>query len=137
MRVIKTSELTKDSIGDFSNDEVLWIYNGLDCLVTHEIYGILKEQLDPKDTLVTYEFERSLQSPIFDIMSRGFKVDTEAKEKVRQDIIQRLRDLSGMEKVGVGKWKITNPEALIQELAYAIWDKPINPCVTPSCAFAI
>lgn len=51
------------------------IYNGLDCCVTHEIYGTLTQQKDEHSRLI-YNFSRALQAPVLEMMLRGIRVDT-------------------------------------------------------------
>jgi DNA polymerase-1 len=63
---------------DGSKTEALWVYNGLDTCVTHEILSVLLPQLDPT-TRATYDFELALQAPVLDMQLRGVLVDQYAR----------------------------------------------------------
>lgn len=66
--------------------ERLWIYNGLDCMVTAEVLSVIEKQLD-ETTSLTYKFSRDLQGPVLDMSTRGTLVDAMIKE-------QKIKDLS-------------------------------------------
>lgn len=55
------------------------VYNGFDSCITHEI-DEKRQGLSRNDTLI-YDFERALQAPVLEMMSRGFRVDIEEREK--------------------------------------------------------
>lgn len=68
------------------------IYNGLDCLVTAEIFenmGDLLEQAEPM-----YSFERALQAPVMEMMLRGMLIDPGAREIGIKKLRTRLRLLA-------------------------------------------
>ena len=73
-----------------SEDEKLWIYNGLDCCVTAEVLGALIPQLD-NQTRATYEFSKALQAPVLEMKIRGVLVDQERRDEVTE---QYRRDLA-------------------------------------------
>ena len=124
MRIIKTNTVDLEGL---SRDEVLWIYNGLDNLITNEIYHTLKPQLDPKDTAITYEFELAMQGPAFDMMRRGFRLNHTLRLARITEIEAKLHVLGGMKRAEKGtKWAIKNTDAVIQRYALSIWDKPLN-----------
>ncbi len=124
MRIIRTDQVDLEGL---SADEVLWIYNGLDNLITNEIYHTLKPQLDPKDTAITYEFELAMQGPAFDMMNRGFRLDHALRLARITEIEKRLDVLGGMKRVAKGaKWSVENEGAVIQRYAREIWGKPLN-----------
>lgn len=89
--------------------ENLQIYNGLDCMLTLEIYQTLQRQYNSEP--ISYRFALALQAPILEIMLRGFAID----ETERQSGIKRLRQTLGQ------------LDTLLQRYAYAVWDKPLNP----------
>jgi DNA polymerase I-like protein with 3'-5' exonuclease and polymerase domains len=108
-------------------DETLWLYNGLDSLLTHEIWQKLSPSLGP-----TYRFERLQLGPVMSLMRRGFAVDTAARDAAiagPEGLIARAYRLGGMTKIdknGKGTWKVTDESALLQRLAKIIWGKPLN-----------
>lgn len=91
MKIIDTSTLTTlDCLDKFSESELLWIYNGLDCGITFEIRDKLKAQLDPITERV-YNFERALMAPIFEMEYRGVLIDDFHRRKVIEELGQ-LKD---------------------------------------------
>lgn len=86
------------------------VYNALDCCLTHEILSKLSEQKSLAEP--TYSFELALQAPVLEMMLRGFRVDPGAREKATRQL--RDHDLPHLDNI-------------IQTLAHAIWDKPLNP----------
>lgn len=105
MPIIKTHELRQDEV----HERNLQIYNGLDCLVTLEVFEELGRLFN--DPPVVYSFERALQAPALEMMLRGFRVD----EYERQKSIARLRI------------QIVEMQEILNEFAIAVWDKPLNP----------
>src|SRR5580765_6139064 len=90
MKAIQTDQL---SPGDrIPSVEKHWIYNGLDCAVTLEVFHHIEQQLDNLSG-ATYAFERDLQGPILDMNLRGILVDQEARRLAifgYQQIVDRL-----------------------------------------------
>jgi len=72
MKSIRT-DLIKPST-KYSSDEELWIYNGLDCMVTMEVLEQCLPQLD-NSTAGTYALSRALQAPVLDMSMRGVLVN--------------------------------------------------------------
>lgn len=93
-----------------SSDEVLYVYNGLDCCVTSQIFSHLSTLIDPQRRLV-YNFEMELQVLALEMMERGLAVDrqliSDTCSKLENNT-ERLRDL-------------------INRYASAIWGKGLNP----------
>lgn len=79
MRIVRTHEDNQNSIPD--QQELDWIYNGLDCTITHKVFSALHEQLDPH-TADIYAFSRALQAPAMEMRTRGVLVDAQRKAKV-------------------------------------------------------
>ena len=67
-----------------SETERLWIYNGLDCCVTHEVCGELLPQLD-NNTSSVYALSRALQAPVLEMNLRGVLIDERARSKAVAD----------------------------------------------------
>jgi len=85
------------------------IYNGLDCMLTLEIFEEITRGTN-RD-LTSYNFSRALQGPILEIMLRGFRVDKSA----RHNAVARLRA------------RETRLRYQLNAFAQAVWDKPLNP----------
>lgn len=66
------------------------IYNGFDCCLTSEI-DIVRQNLRQNETLI-YDFERQMQGPALEMMSRGFRVDINEREKAAISIRQKRDD---------------------------------------------
>jgi DNA polymerase-1 len=78
MKIIRTHE-TKP--GDYDGWERDQIYNGLDVLITSEVFDVLFPQLD-HHTSSTYSFSRSLQAPVLEMQLRGVLVDQVRRQEV-------------------------------------------------------
>jgi DNA polymerase-1 len=123
MRIINSAEIPPG----LRNDESLWIYNGLDCMVTHQLHDVLGAQPDPGTTELVYQFEKGLLAPALTAMRRGLRVDEDMREQLRVDLKARHRRLSGMEKNAKNAWQVVDNHAPLQLLAHAVWHKPLNP----------
>jgi len=78
MKIIATEYMTSPPS---SESEKLWIYNGLDAMVTHEVFDVIEPQLDAV-TRPTYEFSKELQGPVMEMKLRGVKIDVEERDKL-------------------------------------------------------
>ena len=107
--LIHTQTLTPESISALASSHTEQIYNGLDCCLTFEINEALKPQLGNSN--VIYDFERALQAPVMDMMQRGFRVD----------------DIERRESITTTKKILAQLDSVLQQFAYAVWDKPLNP----------
>lgn len=86
MRIVRTHETSPNSLPD--QQELDWIYNGLDCTITHKVFSALHEQLD-EHTTETYAFSRALQAPAMEMRTRGVLVDQARKAEVIDDFYNR------------------------------------------------
>lgn len=127
MRIIKTNELTPESIEGLGESVKLWVYNGLDCCVTDEV---LEAMLPGADNVTrnTYNFSLTLQAPIFEMGLRGLLVDQDRRAEVLRsyeaDIAQVEAQLDEIIRDGVGteiNWR--SPKQLM-ELLYDIMGLP-------------
>lgn len=73
-------------------NELLWAYNGLDCLLTAEILDALLPQLDAH-TSGTYDFSRALQGPALEMRLRGVRIDAARKAEVIDEYFESLEIL--------------------------------------------
>lgn len=88
----------------------LWVYNGLDCCLTYEIWEKLKTQFNT-NTAAIYKWEFSSQAVALEMMFRGFLVD---RQKVHSKIEELEQDYNYY-------------QAKLNILANAVWDKDLNP----------
>lgn len=105
MPIIDTSTLRQNDI----NSDTEFVYNGLDCALTLEIFEEISSLYNAPPDI--YSFSRALQAPVLEMMCRGFRVD----EYERQAAIRDIRQL------------ISTLERQLQILAFAVWDKELNP----------
>lgn len=77
-----------------SETETLWIYNGLDCCVTGEVFDVIQGQLD-NQTRSVYEFEKALQAPVLEMKLRGVLVDQEVRAATLQRYAKDKAQLEG------------------------------------------
>src|SRR5882724_5525467 len=89
MKIIRTHE---DRPDDFSPMQREWVYNGLDCCLTSEIFDEISPQLD-EHTGPTYEFSKALQGPVLEMRCRGVLVDQHRKNQVIEEFYDHLEKL--------------------------------------------
>lgn len=85
------------------------IYNGLDCMVTLEVFEALSRLANVPP--FAYDFSRAMQGPILEIMLRGFKVNRSTVEMVKADVHRKIATLNHN----------------LQTMAVAVWGRPLNP----------
>lgn len=83
------------------------LYNGMDSLLTHEIFGAVSALGPPPPV---YTFERALQGPFLEIMLRGFRIDPQEKEVQSRRLEAEILHLEGV----------------LNRLAHAVWGRPLN-----------
>jgi DNA polymerase I len=118
-RIIETDRVNQSKL---KAKEREWIYNGLDCLLTSEIFSVLYPQLDDH-TRRTYAFSRKLQGPVLEMRLRGVLVDQHRKNLVLDQYYETLdrleRQLERIVREGVGQvgfnWRSNNN---LKELFY-------------------
>lgn len=91
MRIIKTHETDLSTLSDFERDMA---YNGLDCLVTHDVFAATHPQLDTH-TERTYDFSRALQGPVLEMRLRGVLVDMVRRADVIDEICDEIEWVEG------------------------------------------
>jgi DNA polymerase-1 len=129
--ILDTAELNFDAL---SADENHWVYNGLDCCVTHEIFTELRSQAD-NVALATYEFSKALQAPILEMNMRGLLVNKRRKSKVVYDIKRKMERLEEQfnylvrEGVGVEPINWRSP-AQLKNLLYGVMQLPEQKKIT-------
>jgi DNA polymerase I len=125
MKTFNTHDLAEDT--PLTNPEALWVYNGLDTMVTLEVLNNITPQIDNVADN-TYTLSRSLQAPILEMNMRGISVDVEQRSKVLHSYladIQRLEaQLDTIINDGVGtsiNWR--SPKQLM-DLLYNVFQLP-------------
>lgn len=80
MKIIDTSQLTPESIERMGHNNKLWVYNGLDCCLTHEVDTELDSVLDPI-AAETYKLSLALQAPVLEMNMRGVLIDIPERDR--------------------------------------------------------
>lgn len=95
MKLFDTSTLDEKSMSLLSSDEASWVYNGLDCCVTAEVYNSLSEQLEeePESVRATYDYALDKLAPILEMSMRGTRIDESARRKSIAELSRELDDL--------------------------------------------
>lgn len=122
MKIIQTN-----SPGGLSKTENLWVYNGLDCMVTLEVLNAIEPQLD-NTTRVTYEFRKDLQAPVLEMNMRGVRVDTVTRDRViaayETDLKKISDQLARILTEGVGYNINPNSPTQLKALLYEVMRLP-------------
>jgi DNA polymerase-1 len=107
-----TAKLDEAMMKELSSDEASWIYNGLDCCVTAEIYNVLAEEIatSPPEVAATYDFALRKMAPIMEASLRGTLIDEGERQAVLREFSQKLSLL----------------DAKFQRLCLGIFDTEIN-----------
>lgn len=112
MKIFDTSTLNENSIRTLNSDEASWVYNGLDCCVTAEVYNELMDQLEtePENVRASYEQALNKLAPIMEMSLRGTKID----ESARQTTIRELQH------------ELDKVDAKFQKIMKAVVGSPLN-----------
>lgn len=89
LKIIHTHEMDPNKLSDWEKDQ---IYNGLDVVVTHDVFAALNEQRD-NITTSTYEFSKALQGPVLDMRLRGVLVNQARRAEVIDEMFERMEIL--------------------------------------------
>lgn len=100
----------KQGIPILDSNKTLWTYNGLDCAVTLELWRNLQVHRTLESDL-SYGFVNACRAPALEMMLRGLRVDMEARAYAMEDL----------------RKKISRMDEVLQKLAHAVWDMPLNP----------
>lgn len=127
MKLINTATTDFNRISN--PDEQHWIYNGLDCCVTKEIFDNLRPLADSVAQR-TYEFSKSLQAPMLEMSMRGLLVDKSARVRVIREMQQKLfrleENLTEIIRDGVGVELNWRSPSQLNNLFYNIMSMPVQ-----------
>ena len=95
MKVFDTANLNENSMRTLNSDDASWIYNGLDCCVTADVYNELMTQLstEPPNVRETYETALSKLAPFLEMSLRGTLIDESARQRTIRELEEELRKL--------------------------------------------
>ena len=103
--------LNSAELPDLDPEQTHWVYNALDCCVTHEV-GLAQDPqvLAPNQSLI-YSFERAMQAPALEMMIRGIRIDPALKQTMILEFEQKQGRL----------------QHVLNRMANAVWEKDLNP----------
>lgn len=92
MRKIDTTTLEADlDRGVFSEDEVLWLYNGLDCMITASVFKTCYALAEDRPLVLPYyEWNKSQQAISLQLTRRGTLVDITEQQALVFEFRKRL-----------------------------------------------
>lgn len=126
MKIYDTATLDASKLSPLENHV---LYNGLDALMTMEIFDQTKPRLDKDTSELVYRYERLSLGPIMTMMNRGIRIDQQKAETKAREIEFQIRALYGIEMQGVKakrKAVLINPDAQIQRIARACGHDLLN-----------
>ena len=117
MRVIHTDAIDPTDIR--TQTERDWIYNGLDCAITLEVWNIISNHFD-EHTAHTYAFSKALQGPVLEMKLRGCRVDMRQRQKVidefcdKMDFLERNLERIALDGAGMERFNWRAPKDLME-----------------------
>lgn len=124
-KIVKSSVLGK--VGRGAGDHFdLWVYNGMDCMLTYDLFERLQFVRADEDVETSYEHAKRMQYVVLDTMRQGMYVDLEEKQRVYDRLKAEHLALSGIDKNEKGSYVVVDEGAVLQRLAIAAWGKPLN-----------
>ena len=127
-KIIHTQELD-DLLPTLHPEHQYWIYNGLDCCLTADVYQSLMRTLTD-ETQATYERALDFQAPILDMMLRGTLIDQRERARVSRELQIELDELERrfdrLVTEGLGRAKINYKSHIqVKELFYDVLKLPV------------
>lgn len=127
--IINTADLDKRSIA-LTEDENHWVYNGLDCCVTREIFDELDSVIDPT-ARHTYNFAKSLQAPVLEMNLRGVLINQNRRRKVVAEMERKKAILERqLNRLLLGVFDVTGfnwaSPAQVKTLLYSVMNLPVQ-----------
>ncbi|HEX4500591.1 MAG TPA: DNA polymerase [Scandinavium sp.] len=125
MKIIYTDKLERPPS---SETEKLWIYNGLDTMVTQEVFRAIETDLN-ETTRATYEFSKALQGPTMEMKLRGVRIDVQVRDQLVRDFESEIGEIEyHLQRIligGVGVSAINwRSPAQVSNLLYNVLDCP-------------
>lgn len=127
MQIIKTESLDPSSL---SADYNHWIYNGLDCCVTYEVFNNLYPMLDDQSSSI-YNFSKELQAPVLEMVLRGILVNQNRRRRVVKEMKEKMTRLENnlflilKEGIGVENFNWRSPDQ-VGKLFYNVMNLPVQ-----------
>lgn len=84
VKIIDTGDMLPGQ--QFDPDTTSWIYNGLDCALTAEIWSALRADATPESDYIYYNISQPLCGPILDMNMAGILVDPVTLHKMRSKL---------------------------------------------------
>ena len=91
MRIINTATSNPEDFSKFDNDQ---IYNGLDVIITRQVWNAIEPQFNSNEHpefRQTYEFSKALQGPVLEMNARGICIDNIRKAQVIDEFYDKPR----------------------------------------------
>lgn len=92
MSMILDSTTIDDKADELSNSEIYWLYNGLDCCVTYDVFNTLDAQMDDVSR-ATYNTSIATLAPVMEMMLEGLPVSLSRRSEVEGIYRDRLAKL--------------------------------------------
>jgi len=83
------------TLGSMDDHTKLQVYNGLDCMMTEEIFQVLDSKCD-EISRRTYNFERALMGPVLHMSTRGLLVDVATRAELIMELSEQAQKLLNM-----------------------------------------
>lgn len=90
-------------------EQTHWVYNALDCCVTHEV-GLAQDPQIKANSALIYSFERAMQAPALEMMIRGIKVDPALQQTMILEYEAKQARL----------------QHILNQMANAVWERNLN-----------
>lgn len=94
MRILKTnSQIPSENPQGVI--ETLWAYNGLDVMLTQEIFGVIQPMLDKFGVTQVYNYEKAMMGPVMEMQCRGTLIDMNERETMIYELEKKYKTLIG------------------------------------------
>lgn len=78
-----------------SATEILWVYNGLDVMLTQEIYSAIQPMLSKFGVEAVYNYEKAMMGPVMEMQCRGTLIDMNERERMISILEEKYSTLVG------------------------------------------
>tara|TARA_R110000803_G_scaffold80261_5_gene146056 strand:- start:3154 stop:4752 length:1599 start_codon:yes stop_codon:yes gene_type:complete len=96
-------------IGSLTKQELFYLYNGMDCLITYQLRDILLPKVE-EEAVAPYEYEMAMLPVAMDMMLRGMKIDHRAMQLLLEELYAKKQKYA----------------AFLDELAMVLLDQGVN-----------